>query len=523
MASGSNPPPRGGLSLYANLLGQSAPGTISSAPVLYKQPGGDDAQKQDEKKKVNSAALLFQPTKRPQIASQKGRAKTTFPRPSSIPTNSSSPDSAAKSAAQATGPAVKTTLADWTADDDDVNGFYAGEQRPRGSRKKKKKKFQEEAPVFHDWNALYDPAKPNSYMDYKTSDARIREIRAWKQRLYAHRVDSSEDDNFVRKVDPRFAPPQKYSFAPPSNLTNSPFDYSPVPPVSISDAATGEDAYAQRMRLSQITQQPPPLPSPPPPPSSDIPLPPSDPSPPLPAPPQSSVTISRAPVRYNLPAPSSDIPASETDLEEVLAEEDSTAASLPKDDTQADAPRSNRPGQANFAERYLKKFGHVKGKGLGANQSGIINPLQVHVQKRKKLPDAEGGGYADRGGKGKIVGGKKAKGTEEKEGKHGAMSDVIITWGMVNGLDLEQEMHRTDGGIRQEIGEACSASYGNVERVFVHEHSTADSIPVFVKFTNPLSALRAVNALDDSDFKFNGNPVRARFYDSEKFEQGIYE
>lgn len=45
-------PARAGLSLYANLLDPSpnksaAPGTISRAPVVFKQPLGDNAQ-QDE-------------------------------------------------------------------------------------------------------------------------------------------------------------------------------------------------------------------------------------------------------------------------------------------------------------------------------------------------------------------------------------------------------------------------------------------------------------------------------------------
>ena len=66
------------------------------------------------------------------------------------------------------------------------------------------------------------------------------------------------------------------------------------------------------------------------------------------------------------------------------------------------------------------------------------------------------------------------------------------------------------------------------------------SIPVFVKFVSPLSALRvssivsdqrswcladecfhkAVNALEGRIF--NGNAIVARFFDLEKFEKGIY-
>lgn len=63
--------------------------------------------------------------------------------------------------------------------------------------------------------------------------------------------------------------------------------------------------------------------------------------------------------------------------------------------------------------------------------------------------------------------------------------------------------------------------YGNVERVFVNRESAAESPPVFIKFVQPLSALRAVNALDGR--VFNGNTIRARFWDTEKFEKSIYE
>jgi hypothetical protein len=36
-----------------------------------------------------------------------------------------------------------------------------------------------------------------------------------------------------------------------------------------------------------------------------------------------------------------------------------------------------------------------------------------------------------------------------------------------------------------------------------------------------LSGLRAVNALEGR--MFNGNTIKARFYDLEKFEEGVYE
>lgn len=162
----------------------------------------------------------------------------------------------------------------------------------------------------------------------------------------------------------------------------------------------------------------------------------------------SSATISRAPVRYSLPPPPEDIPASEAELEEVLAKEEPAEDGDEEDDGQ----RSLRPGQKGFAERLLSKYGWTKGSGLGATNSGIVNPLQVKVEKRKKKPDSEGGGFATPAGRGKIIGGTK-KGPEE-EGKFGNMSDVIIMKGMLNGMDLDAEVE--GGGLMQEIGEECS-------------------------------------------------------------------
>ena len=86
-------------------------------------------------------------------------------------------------------------------EDDGVIGFYAGEKRQRGGRKRRKKNKEEYA-VAQDWDDIYDPTRPNSYEEYKHSDEKIREVTEWKDRLYAHRkarkapsdLDSEEDD-----------------------------------------------------------------------------------------------------------------------------------------------------------------------------------------------------------------------------------------------------------------------------------------------------------------------------------------
>ena len=363
-------------------------------------------------------------------------------------------------------------MSQWTSigEDEDVNGFYAGEKRQRGGRKKRKKN-KEESAVPQNWDDIYDPSRPNNFEEYKHSDEKIREIRDWKDRLYAHRIvrreqndaaDSDSDNDHTarnRKSDPffyssglivsgQYAPPAAYSFGPPPSLSN-PMDQAKtlVQDPDISEAPTGEDAYARRMRLSQ-QQQAPSAPLPPPqnmPSSANI--------------DQTSVsrTISKAPVRYNLPAAPTELPASELELAEQLKREEEDDQDLrAKED---DAPRSLRPGQKGFAERLMSKYGWTKGSGLGADGSGIINPLRAKVEKQKKKSDAEGGGFVGPGGRGKIIGGKKKDlgSGEGEEGKFGAMSEVIVLQGMVDGMDLDQEISDTgSGGLMQEIGEECS-------------------------------------------------------------------
>jgi splicing factor 45 len=194
---------------------------------------------------------------------------------------------------------------------------------------------------------------------------------------------------------------------------------------------TPDEIFARRMRMSQMQQAPPP---PPPPQDDDIP------PPPPPALPTNSIptpagTISRAPVRYNLPAASPDIPATEEELEQVL-EAESAGANV---EDQEPSQRTSRPGQKGFAERLMSKYGWTKGSGLGASGTGITSALRVKVEKKNA-------------GHGKIIGVKRE--AKEEEGKFGAMSEVVLLKGMVDNLDLEYELG-PNGTLIQEIGEEC--------------------------------------------------------------------
>lgn len=67
--------------------------------------------------------------------------------------------------------------------------------------------------MVQDWDDIYDPSRPNNYDEYKHSEERYREIREWKDRLYAHRIanrrNSSDDDQ-----DDRGRPATNGSFQP---------------------------------------------------------------------------------------------------------------------------------------------------------------------------------------------------------------------------------------------------------------------------------------------------------------------
>ncbi|CAJ2502807.1 Uu.00g102010.m01.CDS01 [Anthostomella pinea] len=518
MASEPPPPPRGGggLSLYANLLEPEggAAGSISRAPVLSQQ-AIDAVKEQEAARKPADSALRFQPyqqIRRPQQKTQKPKAG--FPKAPQPPPPATSNDNATNTSAPATAPPVpaKSRLADWAATQDDEYMYSTGEKRARGGRKRKKKKG-DFAPVETDWDEIYDPSRPTNVDEYLRSDERIREVQEWKALLYRHRRRDDEsrgswdsEDDEDRAVQSQFAPPSAYSFAPPP----------PSPPrASIPDDNTGDDAYARRLAASQGQTPPPPRSPTPPPPRSPTPPPPPPPPPPEPA----AATISREPVRYTRPEPPSEqqAPADGNAMDEDGEEY------VPEEPSSENQPRNNRPGQKGFAARLMSKYGWSKGQGLGADQSGIVQPLRVEVEKRKKKPDAEGGGWATPGGaRGRVIGSKTAaeksgtnSGSTGSGSKFGPMSSVVVLRNMLDGMeDLQGEM---ESGLGQEIGEECGDKYGRVERLYID----VEGRRVYIKFTDQVSALRAVNALDGRVFA--GNTIMPQFYDVDKFERRLYE
>ncbi|KAF2201996.1 hypothetical protein GQ43DRAFT_471289 [Delitschia confertaspora ATCC 74209] len=504
MASSNTPntAPKAPMRLYAELRtgSNNLPGQISAAPVLYNQ----HEKTEEEKKPV----LPFAPsaiTQRPQASQRRGQQR---PRGGFRPAVTSSSPSTAPVKNSASH-AVPSTFEQWANIDTGADEYVPTPRYNNNRRKKRKNRQEEEKPAEIDWDAPYDVAHPNSYADYLASDDYYAMKRAWKRHIKQHRADkdgkegaSSPEEGGERVVamNPAFAPPANYDPSTAAASAGSP------PPPAVQDAATGDEAYENRLRLSQMSVPPPPPPEPEIPASAVIPPPPKT----------YSATISAAPVRYDVPSPPAD-----TEMNDVHENEQSDKGAEKK-------PPAPRKGWAMMA-----KMGYARGKGLGANEDGILDAVR-HVQdKAKKLPDAQGGGSQPRAGlgskqggpgTGRIVGGKRAGGDgDENETIYGIRSTVVKVWGMLDGLDLAAEMTRDDGGIRQRIGDDFSKRYGKILRLVIDEQSSEEQTPVYVHFGHELSALSFVNGANDDDFRFEGRKIRARFYDEEKFEKGIYE
>lgn len=158
---------------------------------------------------------------------------------------------------------------------------------------------------------------------------------------------------------------------------------------------------------------------------------------------------------------------------------------VPPEPSSEEAPeqRGGRSREKGFAARLMAKYGWSKGQGLGAESSGILQPLRVEVEKRKKKSDAEGGGWAGPGGRGRIIGSKTGA-ASQPESSIGSMSNVVVLRNMLEGMeDLQAEI---ESGLGQEIGEECGDKYGRVERLYID----IEGRRVYIKFTDQVSALR---------------------------------
>lgn len=403
---------------------------------------------------------------------------------------------------------------------------------------------------------------------------------------YGKAIPNRSRDLFAPPANLNFAPPSLNDappagddpmdldddeyYAPPAAGFSSNFGNGAphqVSPPAVNLHATGDDAYMQRLRLSGMANQIPPQASTPqqppyvaPPPAASAPAkstatppphvaaqlaaakaklaaakakidaqhaqnskaavpsptPPTEvaalPPPPSTAQPQSNSIISQGPVLYNL---------ADAQIDALVDRQMSQSKSGMASTAQLSAPvqpTSKVPGQKGFGARMMAKMGWEEGQGLGAKGDGITTAIIAQATKRKRRSDKEGGGWMPQVGK--IVGGKKRKvqTTDDDEGEFGNISSVVKLQGMLDELDVTYEIE--ENNLQQEIGEQFSKDYGAIERLFIWREQNGGNNEVFVKFTNQLSALKACGGTNGMTFA--GNPVKARFFDAGKFENGEY-
>jgi splicing factor 45 len=329
---------------------------------------------------------------------------------------------------------------------------------------------------------------------------------AYMQRL--RMSDMSNPTNPQAPSETAMAPPPS---AAPQVSAPAPITSAATPPINLAAqmaAAKAKLAAAKAKIDAQHAQNGKtavPSPTPPTEPAT-LPL------PPPPTQPQDTSMIAKGPVLYNLPG---------SQVDALVDRQMAHAQPGTMSTSQAPAPAqstSKVSGQKGFAARLMAKMGWEEGQGLGAKGEGITTAIVAQATKRKRRSDKEGGGWMP--SVGKIVGGKKRKvqTMDDDEGEFGNMSNIVKLQGMLDELDVTYEIE--ENNLLQEIGEQFSNDYGAIERLFIWREQNGGNNEVFVKFTNQLSALKACGGTNEMTFA--GNPVKARFFDAEKFENGEY-
>lgn len=118
--------------------------------------------------------------------------------------------------------------------------------------------------------------------------------------------------------------------------------------------------------------------------------------------------------------------------------------------TPAYLPSSRRRNSHDFAARMMAKWGHKTGQGLGADSSGIVEPLTVQRAKAAKATQVKGQALAA-GGIGVKEGSKTARIVNKNEDnteklRYGEPSTIVVLSNMVGLEDVE------DDELREEIG-----------------------------------------------------------------------
>lgn len=471
--------------------------------------------------------------------------------------------------------------------DEDVNGFKSTQKRKVGQGKKKKNKHVVPVNVW-DPMAPYDPLRPNDYNEYKQWKAREKIERRYRmeeeRRMQGNRrsrsysesdYTASEDEDRPRKTarynddegydrwsrskdrddgyrDSRGASSHRDPTPPPLQITADD-DPDAIPGLSLASSAsiaapssapkpppaaeTGEEAYLRRLAMSnRMAQAPPPRMDSPPPTFQRQPSPPplaynpfAPPSVPPPPPAgqfngnnSQAATLALIEEKRKQAAA---IAARLAALKEGPAAQPTPPPQTPPEFVEGGSTRDPH----NFAARFMAKFGHKEGQGLGADGSGIVNALEVERagaggKGKKKAatavqqPSNSGKGIGVGSKMGKIINNNEDLKAKEDKERFGEASRVVVLTNMCDPEDVYDE------DLRQDIGEEC-AKNGVVERVVVHLVSppppqVEEAVRIFVAFGGPVGAWKTVRELDGR--YFGGRNVRARYFPESAFNQADF-
>ncbi|GHJ90349.1 hypothetical protein NliqN6_6751 [Naganishia liquefaciens] len=184
--------------------------------------------------------------------------------------------------------------------------------------------------------------------------------------------------------------------------------------------------------------------------------------------------------------------------------------------------------QGTFAERMMRKMGHVQGQGLGRSGDGIVHAFAAeHVtdNKGKKSaptqgkPGGGGGWTQSTSAKGRLVNLNENARQKEERARYGEPSRVVVLVNVMASVD------EADQETMEDLGEKLK-EHGIVERIVPHavtppSTDPTEAVRIFVVFSGPAGAWKALKDLDARFF--GGRKIAAKFFDEKRFERGDWD
>ncbi|KAJ9116443.1 hypothetical protein QFC22_004885 [Naganishia vaughanmartiniae] len=175
--------------------------------------------------------------------------------------------------------------------------------------------------------------------------------------------------------------------------------------------------------------------------------------------------------------------------------------------------------QGSFAERMMRKMGHVEGQGLGRAGGGIVHALAAEHADKGANKKNKGGWVQSTSAKGRLVNLNEDARKQEERAKYGEPSRIVC---LINVLASIEE---ADTETMEDLGEKLK-EHGIVERLVPHAlyppaANPSEAVRIFVVFSGPAGAWKALKDLDGRYFA--GRQISAKFFDEKRFDRGDWD